>query len=95
MKILIGGLIELLMFFPLTSMGYLFRKTRKRYTRFQKLKETINLIAGRKITNFRSQNYKRFILPWWFKILLYTTCFLSMIFSIVFTIIKGEYYSII
>jgi len=78
------------MFVPLILLAFLFRKTRKFRTKYEKLKN-IHSLTGQEIKNFKAKNKskRRLSFPWWFKIVLYFVSILGMIGSIFFTILKG------
>ena len=76
---------------PFVLWAYLFRRTRKRHTRYLKLKKKIESLTGEKIEPENSEKTKKFTFPWWFKIVLYSISFTCMLISIVLTIIKGYF----
>jgi hypothetical protein len=79
------------MFVPLILLAFLFKKTRKFRTKYEKLKNIINSLTGQEIKNVKAKNEskRRLSFPWWFKIVLYFVSILGMIGSTFFTILKG------
>jgi hypothetical protein len=79
------------MFVPLILLAFLFRKTRKFRTKYEKLKNIIHSLTGQEIKNVKAKNEskRRLSFPWWFKIVLYFVSILGMIGSTFFTILKG------
>jgi hypothetical protein len=91
-KVLIGAFIDLAMFLPLILLAFLFRKTRKYHTKYERLKKTFQSLTGKdfknKGSNIKTRNEK-FSFPFCFKIILFTISILGMIASVFFTILKG------
>ena len=91
-KVLIGGLIDLSMFLPLILLAFLFRKTRRFHTKYDRLKKTMQSFKIKTVQNKAlkiNSKSERFAFPWFFKVVLYAISFLCMIVSIFFTILKG------
>ncbi len=94
-KIFLGILVEFLMFIPLSFRVMLFRKIKPPHKRSKKLEKILlknNLDGNNQKIKSSDQNEnkkKSFMLPRSFKIVLYIVSFLSMVFSITFTLFKG------
>jgi ABC-type glycerol-3-phosphate transport system permease component len=95
-KILIGGIIDLLIFLPLILLAFSFRKTRKQNTKNDKLKSLIQSLTGQKVFEEKEKDElikkRKFSFPWYFKIILYKICVLVMLGTIFFTILKGYFF---
>ena len=100
-KIFLGILVELLMFIPLSFLVMLFRKIKPPHQRSKKLEKILqskNLDVNNQKIKSSDQNgnkKKSFVLPRSFKIVLYLVSFLSMVFSIAFTLFKGKFYTLL
>ena len=96
LKVLLGIIIEFIIFFPLIIFVRLFRTTKPLINRSEKIKNILqNLNANSRFENLskvkkfakKSQNIK---FPWFFKIILYAISFFSMGISIAFVLFKGK-----
>jgi hypothetical protein len=100
-KIFLGILVELSMFIPLSFLVMLFRKIKpphKRSKKLEKILQSNDLDANNQKIKLSDQNEnkkKSFVLPRSFKIVLYLVSFLSMVFSIAFTLFKGKFYTLL
>ena len=102
-KILVGLITNIISFVPVFVLIQLFKITSSRQSKLKRLKnfiDKINMFYRHRIKNtgpktmFQSnkkQLRKRsFLLPWWFKIVLYLISFTLMALSIAFVIFKGK-----
>ncbi len=79
-------MIDLAMIFPLLLITFLFRITKQRKTKYQKLEEKTHRKYVCEKSPYKS---KKKALPWCFRYFLYLICFSCMIVSLFFTILKG------
>ncbi len=83
-QILIGILIDILTYFPLLFLAFLFRRVKSR----EKKKKTTPSDKSQKYEI--SDKKSEFKFPWWFKIILYFISWTCMAISIAFALFKGK-----
>jgi hypothetical protein len=83
-QILVGILIDILTYFPLLFLAFLFRRVKSR----EKKKKTTPSDKSQKYEI--SEKKSEFKFPWWFKIILYFISWTCMVISIAFALFKGK-----
>jgi polycystin 1L2 len=82
-QILVGILIDVLTYFPLLFLAFLFRRAKSR----EKKKNTTSNTSQKYEISDKKSNFK---FPWWFKIIFYLISWVCMAISIAFALFKGK-----
>ena len=99
-QVIVGVLIDILTFFPLTALAHLYRKTRARKTQSNKLEAYLQSLSNSsswkksKLNEPKSHSKNEtkaaeFKFPWWFKIVLYCFSFICMLVSVALILSQG------